>query len=136
MGRDEARIWPREWAQSARTRDKAAGVGAHDQAGRAQQVLAAGAWLVSRQVGRISPGCLVKGARRTEKWGKWASEPEAEAAAGTEHSGATLAWDPWHRTLETQNSGGDRIAVVEGGRWTGNQYVLSTKYTSAMESAG
>ena len=57
-----------------------------------------------------------RGLKRTEKLSDWASALGAKATARAERFWATLAWDPLHVTLETQGSGGDRTAVVEGGK--------------------
>ena len=76
-----------------------------------------------------------RGLQRTEKLSKWLSGLGAKAAARTEHFWAALAPYPWHVTLETQASGGDRIAAVEGGRRRGNPYVPNTENVPGMESA-
>lgn len=99
-----------EWAVSKEKSEQGQGRRSHDQAGRAQQVPAAGDWQVSKQTGRNLPDWLGKGLqknREAEQAGIWAG---AEAAARSQHFRAALAWDPWHVTLETQGSGGDRIA--------------------------
>lgn len=77
-----------------------------------------------------------RGLPRIEKLGKWVSGLGAKAAARTEHFWASLASHPWHVTLETQASGGEGIATVEGGRYRGDQYTPNTEYAPGMKSAG